>query len=616
MKAGLRSIVPLVVLAAGTAAFAPAGDRYWSPTGLVEVQDLAVCGTTAYAATLSGLYRFNGTPDEWELVLAGQVSRVACDGDTVLFVAGAPYDGPVYVSHDAMDTVTQTTGLDSILYLGIEDLAVAGDQALAAVDNGVLRSTDGGSSFSIYSVLWDSSADYEIKAVWTDGTACAAGSQRGGISGIWYSATCERDTFTLVSTLGGQGWLDGSGSSVVAGSYFTDEYSGTEGFVSDDGGATWDQLPYSWDGIDTDFHRPFISGSIVMSYNSYSIFDFDLDDFVGYIDGLFLFDRTSGDAADMAAGFPESQQIVLNAIIETPDPILLVAEAIDVWEPLAPAELWWYRIPGGWPTGGFDFMPPSPGTLTVSPSLISSAGSASTTASLSASGASWMYLSRELWQISATIGPGWLSAYGWGQALGSVDGWQAYASSAQVPLGSATGFFYVDAWFEDSNGNMSDPSVWDAVAVVPATVSLDEGRCWAGWIPAEAGQTYTFGAAQSGGGGDIDVLHAEPGSQYWSNWSMYIGVNDSLTFTAQASGDHQIYICNYPEGLGTYSGGLVATVGGSKALGANKNGQRAAPDVPAVSVSHDAMPFHSLVAALEIFDDGFESGDPSAWSSY
>lgn len=171
MPVWFRRVVPIIALIAGVAGTGEPGDRHWTPTGLIEVRDLDVCGTVTYAATLSGLYRSNGEPDQWELVWSGEVSRVACDGATVLFVAGRPYEGPVYVSHDAMETVNLTTGVDSFVSEGIEDLDVTGSQALAGVGHGVIRSTDGGSSFSIYTVLWDSSGDYEIKAVWTDGTA-------------------------------------------------------------------------------------------------------------------------------------------------------------------------------------------------------------------------------------------------------------------------------------------------------------------------------------------------------------------------------------------------------------------------------------------------------------
>jgi hypothetical protein len=314
----------------------------------------------------------------------------------------------------------------------------------------------------------------------------------------------------------------------------------------------------------------------------------------------------------MAAGYPFDQAINLTAIVETEDPILLVAEAMDIWAPISDAELWWYRFPGGWPADGFDFTPPSPGSVNLTPSVIATSSPTSATAQLSATGATSMYLHVSRVQGQASISGNTINSSYSGGALGSPNGWQTYSSSTVVDLGNQHGLYYVSAWFEDDKGNMTDPSVWDATTIVPSSVTLYEGQCTASLLQASAGESFTFGASAGGGSGDIDVYHFEPGS-YWSDdWAAGIGSNDALSFTVQASGLHRVYICNYPDGYGVYSGGLVASTG-AKSMAVQKTVGRGAPMVPELPEEPDPLTFNDMLEANIIFEDGFESGDVSGW---
>ena len=104
-----------------------AGDRYWSLVeGLTNVRDFAVCGNTVYAASDNGLFRNIDGAEVWQQLRTAPSDLVACDGNRVFWLEMAPpdYIKVLYISHDALQTVTQSTGL---LNPDPEDLAIAGN---------------------------------------------------------------------------------------------------------------------------------------------------------------------------------------------------------------------------------------------------------------------------------------------------------------------------------------------------------------------------------------------------------------------------------------------------------------------------------------------------------
>ena len=262
-----------------------------------------------------------------------------------------------FVSHDGLQTVHVVNGLSDALVAGIRDLAISGSYALAAERSGVWRSTDGGFNFpAAYPVLWHSSGGYQINAVWTNGSHCAAaGSGGSAASGIWHSPTGESGTWTQVLSTADQSWLDGTGgSTIISGTYYGGQTM--PGYLSTDSGASWDQLPLNMGSVNTEFQRPFISGSRVLSYRSYDVFDPGSGTFIPYCDGPFIYELDDNDGNDMDPGFPSDEQILNVVIVETADPFFLAGEY--------QGQLWWYRMPGGWPAS-FDFEPPWPGGVYV-----------------------------------------------------------------------------------------------------------------------------------------------------------------------------------------------------------------------------------------------------------
>lgn len=596
------------------ASLGSAGDLYWSSLDFVNPYDVDVCGTTVYVASQGGLYRTWGDPEQWQQVWPGEVSRVACDGGTVLFVPGREWEGPLMVSHDNLQTAHAATGLDAFMYLGIEDLDVAGTNAVVAFDHGVLRSTDGGDSFSIYAVLWESSGDYDLKAVWTDGSACATAGSGGYTYGIWYSATCERDTFSVVAAVGGQNWLSASGDTLISGSYYTDEIQ-TFGHVSTDGGASWSPVPWYPGQVNPDFNRPFLSGSLILSSTSYEVYEPAVDDFVGHLDGLYLTDLDTLEGTDMQDGYPDSDEIWFHAIVDTPDPWLLIAESLDAWAPISPAQLRWLRSPGGWPSP-LDLAPPTAGSLTAAPSLATLAQAPSASLTLSADGASRTRLVAGRYTLSSD----WIDNTIWVdtelQLLDVGGDWEPYGSFRSVPFDGVPGQYVFHAWFADDRGFMSDPSVWDATTVLPATLTLGEHQCVGYWLYAEQGESFTFGAASPGGGGDLDILWWWVPGYGWAGFSTAAGANDVLNVTAPADGFYDLFLCNYP-GNGTFSGALVASGGRSEIpLDLGTLPQNTPPSGTDVELSDGATSFGDwLQVYSSVFADDFESGGTSQWSA-
>lgn len=579
---------------------AEAGDSYWSIAPIGSVRELAVCGTTVWAATAGGLFRSNGDPEQWTLVHAGGVSEVACDGSRVIWEQdGIP--GAVYVSHDAVQTVHLVTSLASVVTAGLRDLAIAGDLALAAEFGGVFRSTDGGLTFaSAYPVLWDGTGGYQITAVWTNGSDCvAAGSGGSTASGIWHSATGESGSWTRVLDTWGQRWLNGSDASTLISG---DLYGGasTVGYVSQDAGASWTQLPISWGTTSGRYNRPAISGSRILGSRHYDVFDPDSGTFIPYCDGPLIYDVDTVAGSDMDGGFPSEERIENVAIVETPDPFLLVGEYDGL--------LWWYRLPGGWPAE-LDFEPPSPGGVTATPRLAARAEPGSASLSLTASGASWMWLAESLYRLTASHSSGMISAQLHLSHLPSQLGWQPFSGNTTFDLGFAHGLHGIHAWFSDDRGNMTDPSVFAAMTTVPSPTRIFEGGCAAFLLYGGAGQSFTVGAS-AGGGGDVDVAYfgADGGTQQ----ACSIGVNDTLSFVTTGSGFHQVYLCNW-QGYGTFEGSISAARGASSTATSALTRTRSYTGNLALS-EPEGMAFHVLADAL-IFVNGFEAGDTGGWST-
>jgi len=595
-----RVICFAIVVALACLVQAEAGDNYWSPAPISSVSEFAVCGTTVYAATANGLYRSTGDPEQWEILRGEPVAQVACDGNKVIWAENS-IPVVVYVSHDALQTVHVANGLSSAISSGVRDMAISGNTALVAEHAGVWRSTDGGLNFpAAYPVLWESSAGYEISGVWTNGTHCAAAGS-GGFAGwgIWHSATGEIYTWTQVLDATGQGWLDGTGSStLVSGAEFSGRYA--DGYISTDSGATWDELPLVIGTAGGDYQRPFISGPMVLSRSTYDVFDPNSGTFIPHSDGPYIYDLDEVDSSNMDEGFPSEEQLRNQIIVETPDPWLLVAEFQGA--------AWWYRLPGGWPAT-FDFQPPWPGSVTASPTLATRATPGSASLSLTASGASSMWLAETVYQITASHTYGSISTYTQVSYLPSALGWQGFNGNTSFGLGTGHGLHVIDAWYRDAAGNMTDPSVWGAMTTVPSSATIHEGGCVGFWFQAGAGESFSVGASV-GGGGDIDVMHFEPGS-YWSdNYSWATGVNDTLNFTTVAAGFHDVYLCNWP-GYGLFSGTISAAKGVRYATGPVHHRQRT------YSVTHETPTpegrgYHDATWDT-IFADGFESGTTGSW---
>ncbi len=598
---------------AASVSLAGAGDLYWSTLDFVDVWDVDVCGTTVYVATLGGLFRTWGDPEEWQQVWPTEVSRVACDGSTVLFIPGREWEGPVRVSHDHLQTSQATTGLDATMFHGVEDMDVVGSNAVVAFDHGLLRSTNGGVNFSIHPVLWESSGDYGLKAVWTNGSECVAAGTGGYTHGIWYSPTCERDTFSVVAPVGGQSWLSGSGETLISGSYYTDQIS-TLGYASTDSGFSWDPVGW-WPGaVNPDFNRPFLSGDRVLSSTSYKVYDPDVDDFLGHVDGLFVTKLGTNEGTDITHGYPDTDEIWFHAIVDTPDPWLLVAESLDGWAPISPGQVRWFRIPGGWPSP-LDLAPPVAGGLTASPSLgrIDHVPSASLT--LDATNATRSSLVAARYTLDAD----WAGSTIWtSTGVERIDvsgGWEPYATVRAAPL-PGPGQYVFHAWFANDDGFMTDPSVWDGTTVLPASLYLAEHQCVGYWLHGRAGESFTVGAATPGGGGDLDVLWWWVPGYGWASYSAAAGVNDALTVTTPTDGFYDLYLCNYP-GNGSFTGGLVATQGRTDIMGPTDGVPR--NDLPTgtdATLGQGRIGFGDWLDAFsDVFADGFESGDVTAWSA-
>lgn len=604
MKHNRSAIVVALIMLGSSAQLAAAGDLYWSPAPSVsDVNDIAVCDTTVYVATATGLFRSQADPESWEQLRSAESTLVACSGSSVFWEETVGPNSVVYVSHDALQTATTVSGLDDAISRGIRDLAIAGNTALVATLWGVDRSTDGGLNFpAAYPVLWESSAGYQITAVWTNGTACAAAGSGGFAgSGIWYSGNGAMGTWSQVLDVGGQAWLDGFGNdTVVSGSLYSDPLD--TGYISTDAGATWTQLPTSWGAVEGHYQRPFVSGSRILSRHVWEEFDPGSGLFITRTDGPFFYEVGQAIGNDMDPGLPSEEEILNQAIVEGPDPFLLVA--------MRNGDLWWFRCPGGWPTGGFDFTPPLYPTVNTSPRIDTQPPTGTIGVSPHAVGAQWMYLQEEHYVLEGTfVG----NNYTWDLTANSgptTGGWTDFAPSLSWTPRPGAGTHTLYAWFADTAGNITDPAVQAATTLFPQSLPLAEGQLWGTLMYARAGESFTIGGA--GTSGDIDVYHWEPGSALSDDWAATWG-NDTLSFTADETGYHVILIYNYP-GAGSFDGSIIAapTVEARSTTAVNSK--------PAANMTGDPLPedppgYYQSALVAPIFADGFEDGSTSQWGS-
>ncbi len=600
----LISAVLVAVCAAPDTVFS--GDGYWSPApGISDVNEFAVCGTTVYAATENGLYRSFGDPEAWTRLRTNYTSQVACEGSKVIWVEIIGIVDTVFLSHDNLQTVAAVNGLDGAAGTGIRDLAIAGDLALATTLWGVYRSTDGGFNFpSAYPVLWESSGEYQLTAVWTNGADCVAAGSGGSAGwGIWHSPSGDTGTWVNLLTAGGQSWLSGSGSSTIISG---DRYSGAGpvGYLSTDAGLSWTQLPLSWGATDGSYQRPFISETRILSKYVHEIFDPGTGQFITVTDGPFLYDTATGIGNDLDPSFASEAEFRNQAMVETADPLMLIADH--------QGPVYWFRVPGGWPQSGFDFTPPFSPRLNATPRLAAAPSQLSVNLYPTAGDATWMYLIEvfDSLQLAIDPGTGFLTGSLTTQVGPSTNGWTAYSTSLAWDLypGNGTHTFY--AWFADAAGNMTDPAVRSGTTTLPSNLYLDSNGCWGVWLYAETGETFTIGTSSFTG--DIDIYHWNPpGSGYCDDWANGAS-NDSLSFTAANTGYHLILLHNYP-GVGAFDG----TVTASDTLEAAGGGAHSRIKVDPISTveprADDLPPYAESPAASLIFGDGFESGDLSAW---
>ena len=609
-----RSLLLMSVFAAIglLSANAHAGDRYWSRVeGLTNVKDFAVCGNTVYAASDNGLFRNTDGADDWEQLRSAPSSLVACDGTRVFWQEVAPdFSKVLYISHDALQTFAQSTGL---LNPDPEDLAIAGNIALVATINGVDRSTDGGLTFpGAIPVLWDSGGRYHIEAVWTNGSDCVAAGTGGVLaSGIWYSATGDAGTWTHVESVFGQNWLSGNGGDVlVSGARWS---GGDEALISEDGGATWTALPSPlWGDVEAHYQRPFASGHRILSRYVWDWFDGS--DFIFEATGPYFYDADSGIGNDLGAGYYSDGIPLVAAIVETPEPILLMAERYSEIYPNQHGEVWWYNVTGGW-AAGFDLTPPYRTSIDVSPRLMTTTGVASATLSLEAydnafggsPSADQVYLLERVITLNAWFSD-WSFYSEWEDAyVVETEGWRPFTTSAQWNLHQTYGAHLVYAWYTDAAGNMTDPAVFAGVTTLPATLQLADAGVHGTYISADAGETFTVTAA--GTGGDIDIFHWEPPGGGYADHVANTSGHDSLTFTTVNAGFHTLYLWNYV-GSGAFDG--TVSLSSSKALA--DTGSKRGDSQPVSTTGTPELPDVSFSERQDIFSDGFESGNTDAWS--
>lgn len=162
----------------------------------------------------------------------------------------------------------------------------------------------------------------------------------------------------------------------------------------------------------------------------------------------------------------------------------------------------------------------------------------------------------------------------------------------------------------------SRPVTLSSSSPAAGDTTLGEHQCAGFWLYAEQGESFTFGAAAPGGGGDLDILWWWVPGYGWANYSVYTGVNDALSVTAPVAGFYDFYLCNYP-GNGVCNGALTASGGRHEVMGDMRGtGRNTPPDGTDVNLDDGATSFDEwLDAYASVFADGFETGDTSQWST-
>ncbi|MEE4329914.1 MAG: hypothetical protein V2J10_03545, partial [Wenzhouxiangella sp.] len=482
-------------------------------------------------------------------------------------------------------------GLEDAISRGLKDIALSGDTALVATRWGVERSTDGGFNFpAAFPVLWESSAGYEISAVWTDGTACAAAGSGGSMAqGIWYSATGEADTWDQVLDVSGQSWLHGSDDgTIVSGNLFSGAIS--NGYMSSDGGSSWETLPFNWEGVSGSYQRPFVSDSRILSRRVYEEFDPESGQFIVFTDGPYLYDTATGVGNDMDGSLFTEAELRNQAIVEADQPYLLIAERDGA--------VYWFQVSSGWPASDFDFTPPLIPRIDVSPRVTTSPGG---TVSIEpfAFEAEYMFISKFTSTVNATYDVNGFHTFtnvGYGPITG---GWVPYSTNLSLDLDEGPSLHGIGAWYADGAGNQTDPAVLSGTTVFPDTLVLGSGQTWVTWLYANAGESFTIGGTAPGG--DLDIHHWEPGSQFSNNWAATFD-NDTLAFTVARTGFHVVALLNWP-GSTVFDGTITAQVGRASPLQSQRN------DKPAEGIDVGAFPGSPppFWSADAVFEDAFEA---------
>ncbi len=150
----LRNAISAVALTT-LAALAPAQENAWvshGPTDVGWINDLAIAGSVAYAATLNGVFRSSDHGATWQPSGLGGVSILqvaARPGSAAVFaLASAVWPAPnLYVSQDSGQTWSSVPGQDAAIVVGIDPLHSSTVYVGSASDGSIWKSTDAGADW-------------------------------------------------------------------------------------------------------------------------------------------------------------------------------------------------------------------------------------------------------------------------------------------------------------------------------------------------------------------------------------------------------------------------------------------------------------------------------------
>jgi len=160
VKSPRSSLLTSVVILAGLVAFLPAQENSWTshgPRDIGWITDVAIAGSTAFAATLNGVYRSDDGGVTWRPSgLAGEPvgQIVAGTGASALFARAGqgPWGGPrgvLYVSRDGGQS--WTPALAQEVYTVALDPADSSTVYAATVAQQITKSSDAGASWQMLS---------------------------------------------------------------------------------------------------------------------------------------------------------------------------------------------------------------------------------------------------------------------------------------------------------------------------------------------------------------------------------------------------------------------------------------------------------------------------------